>query len=202
MAAKSNPSTSSRRKFLKDIGTGVIGAYVVTPNVKLRGDSIKKDYIDALEGKVELSMTVNGKRVNRKIKPNITLTEFIRDELSLTGTKLVCNHGECGSCTVLLDDKAVYSCHILALDAADKKVLTIEGLMDGDDLSQIQQSFIDSDGLQCGFCTPGQIMSAYAIIKNNNNPSDEEILEGMSGNLCRCGAYPKIFDSVKRAVKK
>jgi aerobic-type carbon monoxide dehydrogenase small subunit (CoxS/CutS family) len=201
MAPESKPSGKSRRKFLKDIGTGVIGTYVITPNVKIRGESIKKEYTDALEGKIELSVEVNGKRIKRKIKPSITLAEFLREDLGLTGTKLVCNHGECGSCTVLLNDKPVYSCHMLALDADKKRVLTIEGLLSGEKLNQIQQSFIDNDGLQCGFCTPGQIMSAYAIIKNNTNPTDEDILKGMSGNLFRCGAYPKIIDSVKEAVK-
>lgn len=202
MAREKRPTGNSRRKFLKDIGTGVIGTYVVSPNLKLGGNPIKKQFDNAFRGKVEISLIVNRKNVTRSINPNTTLAEFLREELDLTGTKLVCNQGECGSCTVLLDNEPVYSCHILALDAANKQVLTIEGLLNEEKLSSLQQSFIDNDGLQCGFCTPGQIMSAYSILQKNNNPSNEEILEGMSGNLCRCGAYPKIFDSVKQAIEE
>ena len=138
----------------------------------------------------------------KKINPNKTLAEFLREDLDLTGTKLVCNQGECGSCTVLLDQKPVYSCHILALDAHQREVLTIEGLQEGDKYNDIQKSFVEHDGLQCGFCTPGQIMSAYGIHLNNPSANDTEIMEGLSGNLCRCGAYPKIFDSVKSIVSK
>ena len=113
----------------------------------------------------------------------------------------MCNHGECGACTVLLDGKAVYSCHLLALDAAGKEVVTIEGLMDGEKLHPIQEVFIEHDGLQCGFCTPGQIMSAQAIILENPSPGRKEIIKGMSGNLCRCAAYPNILKSAIAAAE-
>lgn len=200
MKKSDKPIDSSRRKFLKGVGTGIIGAYTITP--KLNAKNLPKEISDSIEGKVKLNLTINGKKIAKSIEPNKTLAEFIREDLNLTGTKLVCNQGECGSCTVLVDGNAIYSCHLLALDADGTEVITVEGLLKEDELNSLQQSFIDEDGLQCGFCTPGQIMSAYALLKHNINPSDEEIKKGMSGNLCRCGAYPKIFDSVKDAIKK
>ncbi len=202
MEKQDNPSNKSRRKFLKDVGTGIVGAYAIAPSIKPHAKNLSNDILDSIEGKIDLKIKVNNKSITAKIQPSKTLAEFLREDLELTGTKMVCNQGECGSCTVLLNGKPVYSCHMLALDAHDTEVLTIEGLMDGDELNPLQQSFIDEDGLQCGFCTPGQIMSAYAIVKENPNASDAEIKNGMSGNLCRCGAYPKIFDSVKAAISK
>ena len=201
MKKREDPSNKSRRKFLKDVGTGIVGAYAITPAIKPHAKKLSNDILDSMEGKVDLKFKVNNKSVAAKINPSKTLAEFLREDLELTGTKLVCNQGECGSCTVLVNGQPVYSCHMLALDAHNTEVLTIEGLLDGDELHPVQQSFIDHDGLQCGFCTPGQIISAYAIVKENPNATDEEIKMGMSGNLCRCGAYPKIFDSVKAAIK-
>ena len=201
MKKREDPSNKSRRKFLKDVGTGIVGAYAITPAIKPHAKNLSNDILDSMEGKVDLKFKVNNKSVAAKINPSKTLAEFLREDLELTGTKLVCNQGECGSCTVLVNGQPVYSCHMLALDAHNTEVLTIEGLLNGDELHPVQQSFIDHDGLQCGFCTPGQIISAYAIVKENPNATDEEIKKGMSGNLCRCGAYPKIFDSVKAAIK-
>ena len=201
MKKREDPSNKSRRKFLKDVGTGIVGAYAITPAIKPHAKKLSNDILDSMEGKVDLKFKVNNKSVAAKINPSKTLAEFLREDLELTGTKLVCNQGECGSCTVLVNGQPVYSCHMLALDAHNTEVLTIEGLLNGDELHPVQQSFIDHDGLQCGFCTPGQIISAYAIVKENPNATDEEIKKGMSGNLCRCGAYPKIFDYVKAAIK-
>ena len=164
MKKSDKPVDPSRRKFLKGVSAGIVGAYSITP--KLNAKNLPQDISDSIEGKVKLTLTVNGKKISKGIKPNTTLAEFIREELHLTGTKLVCNQGECGSCTVFMDGNAVYSCHLLALDADGTDVLTIEGLLDKDELHSIQQSFVDEDGLQCGFCTPGQIMSAYALLKN------------------------------------
>ena len=120
----------------------------------------------------------------------------------MSGTKIICNHGECGGCTVLLDDKAVYSCQMLALDVEGKAVTTVEGILKGGELALIQKAFVEKDGFQCGFCTPGQIMSAYALLKKNPNPSKEEVEKGMYGNICRCSAYPNIIDSVQAAAKQ
>lgn len=201
MKKKNEPANTSRRKFLKGVSTGIVGAYIVPPALKTKAQNISEEIIDSYEGKVKLSLKVNGKKYLKNIEPNLTLAEFIRDKLTLTGTKVVCNHGECGSCTVILNGEAVYSCHMLALDADGGEVITIEGLEQIKSGINLQKSFIENDGLQCGFCTPGQIMSAYALLSHNSNPTDEEIKKSMSGNLCRCGAYPKIFDSVKGAIK-
>jgi aerobic-type carbon monoxide dehydrogenase small subunit (CoxS/CutS family) len=127
--------------------------------------------------------------------------ELLRDHLELTGTKIGCNQGECGSCTVLVNGKAVYSCHILALDVAGKNVVTVEGLMKGEELHPVQEAFIEHDGLQCGYCTPGQIMAAQALLLKNPKPDKNEIIEGMSGNICRCAAYPNIIKSVVAAAE-
>ena len=151
MSDDSQPSDKSRRKFLKNIGTGIIGTYAVVPNISKRTDQITKELSDSLENKVEVSLTINSQKVTLKIDPNTTLAELLRENLKLTGTKIVCNQGECGSCTVLLDDKPIYACHLLAMDAHGKEILTIEGIMDGKGLNSMQQSFIDEDGLQCGF---------------------------------------------------
>jgi len=202
MKKSNQPSNPNRRKFLKGVGTGIAGAYLASPALETKAKNISNEILDSYEGKIDFSLTVNGQKYSRKIDPSKTLAEFIRDDLNLTGTKIVCNQGECGSCTVLLNGDAVYSCHMLALDADGGEVITVEGLESNDQLHPIQESFIEEDGLQCGFCTPGQIMSAYALLNKNSNPTDDEIKQGMAGNLCRCGAYPKIFDSVKAAIKK
>jgi xanthine dehydrogenase YagT iron-sulfur-binding subunit len=202
MKNKSKEDGISRRSFLNRMGTGIAGAYVLTPAMKTLPKEIQEDAKMISEGKVLLEITVNGKKIKSYIEPNTTLVEFLRNEMQLFGTKLVCNQGECGGCTVLLNNKAVYSCHILALDAAGKEVVTIEGLMKGEELHPIQQAFVDHDGLQCGFCTPGQIMAAQALLIKNPKPSSEQVLEGMSGNICRCSAYPNIMKSVLGAAEK
>jgi len=201
MKDKSKSNQFSRRKFLKGIGTGIAGTYVYTPGVEGITKKIEKETEDFIEGKQLLSLTVNDHRIKLMIKPQTTLAELLRNHLELTGTKISCNQGECGGCTVLIDGKAVYSCHILAFDVAGKNVVTVEGLMKGEELHPIQKAFVDHDGMQCGFCTPGQIMSAQALLIKNPKPGEEEIIDGMSGNLCRCAAYPNIIKSIVVAAE-
>ncbi|HGY54211.1 MAG TPA: (2Fe-2S)-binding protein [Caldithrix abyssi] len=193
----------SRRIFIKRLGTGVAGSGLALSQLSAAVSAGKDDDAGekAPKDQVLLQLTVNGKAVRLHIPASLTLAELLRDRLNLSGTKVVCNHGECGACTVLLDGKAVYSCHILALDAAGKEVLTVEGLLKGEELHPLQEAFVKEDGLQCGFCTPGQIMSAYALLKQKPHPTPDDIREGMAGNLCRCGAYPKIAQSVLAAAK-
>jgi aerobic-type carbon monoxide dehydrogenase small subunit (CoxS/CutS family) len=131
-----------------------------------------------------------------EVEPRETLLHVLRDRLKLTGTKKVCDRGECGGCTVLLDGAPVYACHFLAIRADGKKITTIEGLAEGKKLHPVQEAFIAKDGFQCGFCTPGFIMSSVALLNANPVPSLEEIKAGLSGNLCRCGNYSKIYESV------
>jgi aerobic-type carbon monoxide dehydrogenase small subunit (CoxS/CutS family) len=149
----------------------------------------------------EISITVNGKFYQLSILPWRTLLEVIREDLGLTGTKEGCSLGECGACTVIMDGRAVNSCLVLATEADGKQITTIEGLAEGDRLHPIQQAFIDHGGLQCGFCTPGMIMSAKALLDGNPTPSEEEIRRGIAGNLCRCTGYTKIIESIKAAAE-
>ena len=201
MNDKSKPKTFSRRNFLKGVGSGVVGSYMVVPGLSNISKKIIEETENEGNGKERLALKVNGKKVSVLVEPRTTLIEVLRDRLKLTGTKLVCNQGECGGCTVLLDGKAVYSCHLLALDAAGKEVTTIEGLLTGEKLHPIQEAFVEHDGLQCGFCTPGQIMAAQALLLKNSKPTREEVLDGMSGNICRCAAYPNIIKSVIAAAE-
>ena len=201
MNDKSKPKTFSRRNFLKGVGSGVVGSYMVVPGLSNISKKIIEETENEGNGKERLALKVNGKKVSVLVEPRTTLIEVLRDRLKLTGTKLVCNQGECGGCTVLLDGKAVYSCHLLALDVAGKEVTTIEGLLTGEKLHPIQEAFVEHDGLQCGFCTPGQIMAAQALLLKNPKPTREEVLDGMSGNICRCAAYPNIIKSVIAAAE-
>lgn len=201
MKDKSKPDGISRRKFIKGFGGGVVGSTVLVHSLPAVSEEMEKA-AERHEGKQLLSCKVNGQPVKILVEPRTTLAEVLRDSLQLTGTKIVCNQGECGGCTVLLNGKAVYSCHLLALHAEGKEVTTIEGLMTGEELHPIQEAFVEKDGLQCGFCTPGQVMAANALLLKNPRPTREEVQEGMSGNLCRCAAYPNIVNSVLAAAEK
>jgi xanthine dehydrogenase YagT iron-sulfur-binding subunit len=157
--------------------------------------------LQAVEASVfPVTIRVNGTEYETSLDPRITLLDYLRERLHLTGTKKGCNFGECGACTIHLDGRRVNACMVLAVQADGREVTTIEGLAKGAELHPVQQAFIDCDGFQCGFCTPGQIMSAVALIEEGHARSDSEIREWMSGNLCRCSAYPQIVDAVKAAA--
>ncbi len=148
-----------------------------------------------------MRMIVNGAEHDVVAPGHETLLTTLRDRLDLTGTKLVCGRGECGACTVLIDNVSVYSCLTLTAACADRAITTVEGLADGDTLHRVQQAFIEHDALQCGFCTPGQIIAAVALLGENPNPTEADVRRGMSGNLCRCGTYPKIVRAVLAAAE-
>jgi xanthine dehydrogenase YagT iron-sulfur-binding subunit len=149
---------------------------------------------------VEIDLTVNGQHVRLAVDPRVTLLDLLREGLGLTGTKKGCDQGQCGACTVLVDGRRILSCLALAA-TVDGEVTTIEGLSkDGEALHPMQQAFVECDALQCGYCTPGQIMSAIGCVTEGHAGSDDEIREYMSGNLCRCAAYPKIVEAVKLAA--
>jgi len=148
-----------------------------------------------------VKMTVNGVAFEVKVEPHKTLLQVLRGDLGLTGTKYCCGTGECGACTVLIDGKPVLSCLTLAVLADGKNILTIEGLARDGRLHPIQQAFVERGSIQCGFCTPGMIMSAKALLDSNPNPGREEIKEALSGNLCRCTGYTKIIEAVEEAAK-
>jgi carbon-monoxide dehydrogenase small subunit len=149
----------------------------------------------------EIKLTVNNQPYRLSVLPWRTLLEVIREDLGLTGTKEGCGLGECGACTVLMDGLAVNSCLVLATEADGREITTIEGLAQGNKLHPIQQAFVEHGGLQCGFCTPGMILSAKALLDQNPTPSEEEIKQGISGNLCRCTGYTKIIESIRAAAE-
>jgi aerobic-type carbon monoxide dehydrogenase small subunit (CoxS/CutS family) len=151
--------------------------------------------------KVPVTLNVNGRRQTIEVEPRRTLVEALRVDLGLTGTKLVCDMGNCGACTVLVDGVAVYSCLTLAIDCAGKSISTVEGLSAGGTLDRLQQAFVEHDALQCGFCTPGQLMAAHALLRRNPHPTEDEVVAEMSGNLCRCGAYRGIVKAVLAAAE-
>jgi aerobic carbon-monoxide dehydrogenase small subunit len=146
--------------------------------------------------KQEIELKVNGERLTLYVEHHRTLLEVLRENLGLTGTKEICNKGDCGSCTVLMDGKPVLSCLSLAIEAQGREILTIEGLANGYELHPIQKSFVDHGAIQCGFCTPGFMMSAKALLDRNPNPTEDEIKEGISNNICRCTGYVKIVEAI------
>ena len=147
-----------------------------------------------------IDVTVNGKSVSAAAEPSASLLEFLRDTLNYKGTKLCCNTGECGACTVLFNGKPVNSCVVLAADAADAQIVTVEGLADGENLHPVQQAFIDTGAVQCGYCTPGFIISVKALLDRSKHPTPVEIEEAVSGNICRCTGYAKIVDAIQLAA--
>ena len=193
----------SRRTFLKGMGSGFISTSAISTGLlnKEAVAAILEPETERISEPQMIQLHINGKKHTVQVEPRSTLLGVLRDGLDLTGTKEVCDRGQCGACTVMLDGKTVLSCMILAVDARGKKITTVEGLADGQNLSPVQQAFAEKDALMCGFCTPGLVMSATALLHNNPNPNLDEIKEGLSGNLCRCGTYPKVFEAV-RNVKK
>lgn len=143
-----------------------------------------------------IQLNVNGELYEVAVQEHRTLAEVLREELDLTGTKEACNQGDCGSCTVILDGKTVSSCLTLAVEAEGREIRTIEGIADGEALSPLQQSFIDHGAIQCGFCTPGMVMSATALLEENPDPTEDEVRMGIAGNICRCTGYTKIVEAV------
>jgi carbon-monoxide dehydrogenase small subunit len=148
-----------------------------------------------------VTLNVNGREYQVEVQPHETLGKVLNRDLGLTGVRLSCEEGECGSCTVLMDGEPVNSCMVLAMQAEGKEILTIEGLGTAEDLHPIQQAYVDEHGFQCGFCTPGFILSTKSLLDTNPNPEPTEIAEGLSGHICRCGSYPKIIRSVQRAAE-
>ncbi len=149
-----------------------------------------------------ITLTVNGEPYEALVKPNSTLLDVLRDQLELTGTKRGCDTGDCGSCTVIMDGRPVNACLVLALKADGKEITTIEGLAEGTKLHPIQEAFVEYGAIQCGFCTPGMVLSAKALLDRNPKPSEEEIKTGIAGNLCRCTGYIKIVEAIQAASQK
>jgi xanthine dehydrogenase YagT iron-sulfur-binding subunit len=191
----------ARRNFLKQ--TSAITALAFAPSVvtKAAEKNMDEKAAEFFEQKT-LNLEVNGKMHQLSVEPRSTLLDVLRENLHLTGSKKGCDFGQCGACTVHVDGRRVLSCLSLAVMQNGKKVTTIEGLQNGDQLHPMQEAFIKHDGFQCGYCTPGQIMSAVACVHEGHATTDHDIREFMSGNICRCGAYPNIVDAIKEVAKK
>lgn len=182
-----------RREFLKK--TTVMAAMAgLSPVIVRAGEQDEK--IAAYFEKMPLELEINGKPYQLEVEPRVTLLDLLREQLGLTGTKKGCDHGQCGCCTVHVDGHRINACLSLAVMNQGKKVTTIEGLAQGDQLHPMQEAFLKHDGFQCGYCTPGQIMSAICCIREGHAGSAAEVREYMSGNICRCGAYPNIIDAI------
>ena len=192
------PNDGSRRSFMKQAG-GMLGLALAPPLIS------QAERLTALSKKVAgvspVQLKVNGTVRTLQIEPRVTLLDALREYLDLTGSKKGCDHGQCGACTVLVDGRRVNSCLTLAVMSQGKEITTIEGLAKGEELHPVQAAFLKHDGFQCGYCTPGQIMSAVACIKEGHAGSPAEVREWMSGNLCRCSAYPNITAAVLEAAK-
>ncbi|WP_342646622.1 (2Fe-2S)-binding protein [Mucilaginibacter sp. CSA2-8R] len=190
------PKDNPRRDFLKK--SSLLTAVALTPAVAVKAaENHLDEKVAAAFEKLSLDVTVNGTAHNLSVEPRVTLLDLLREQLHLTGTKKGCDYGQCGACTVHVDGHRVNSCLTLAMMVDGKKVTTIEGLAKGDELHPMQEAFIKHDGFQCGYCTPGQIMSAVACIREGHANSETEIREYMSGNICRCGAYPNIVNAIQ-----
>jgi len=194
--------TFTRRKFLQGFGGGALSAAVVPKLLAQDVVSLRlKEGTVPLYSKKQITLTVNGNKFSLVVEPRETLLHLLRDRLNLTGTKRTCDRGECGGCTVLVDGNPTYSCLYLAIRADGKKITTVEGLATEKKLHSVQQAFIDKDAYQCGFCSPGFIMSSVALLNKNKNPTLAEIKTALSGNICRCGNYLKIYQAVSAASK-
>lgn len=188
----------SRRDFLK-----ISGVSAAVPLVSQMGSFALSETEVATQGpgKVPVSLNVNGKKLSASLEPRVTLLDALRDQFELTGAKRVCDRGTCGACTVLMDNKTVYSCSVLAIDAQNHQIITVEGLGEPGHLHPIQQAFIDNDAQQCGFCTPGFVMATKAFLDQHPNPTQEQIKHGLGGNFCRCGTYAGMRMAVMQAAK-
>jgi len=186
----------TRRQFIKSIGTA---AAVTVVAGRVTASEEKEDMVLPAEKLSKITLTINGRRHRLAVEPRWSLLYVLRERLGLTGTKVGCERGECGACTVLIDGIPRYACMTLAVEAQGASITTLEGLMNGDELGPVQQAFLEEDAFQCGYCTPGQVMAAEGLLRTNPRPSLDEIRKGMSGNLCRCGAYTHIFKAVSKA---
>ncbi len=201
MSKRKKPSAQTgitRRSFLKGAGVAAAGSAVLDSGL-LAHAAIPPRV--AGPGATAITLNVNGTAQRLTVEPRTTLADLLRDDLHLTGTKVVCDRGSCSACTVLLDGVPVNSCMIFALDVGTRKIRTIEGLGDPEHLHPVQAAFVEHDGMQCGYCTPGMVMSCAALLERNPDPKPEDVQQAISGNICRCGTYPKVVEATLAAVR-
>jgi xanthine dehydrogenase YagT iron-sulfur-binding subunit len=196
---KDDSSGVSRRDFLKISTISAASVPILgTKMVQAAGVPVKVYG----PGKVPVELAINGQKHTLQLEPRVTLLDAMRDQLEITGAKRVCDRAECGACTVILDNKPIYACSILAIEAQGKAITTVEAFMQGDNLDPIQQAFVDNDASQCGFCTSGFIVAFKAVLGKHPNASPEEIRHGLSGNVCRCGTYHGIHLAIAQIAQK
>ncbi len=188
----------SRRGFLTSVGTGALS--VAAASKLAAQPPTPTEVLDALEMS-KITLRINGRSKEVLVEPRWSLAFVLRETLGMTGTKIGCDRGECGACTVLIDGVPRYACLTLAVEAEGAEIVTVEGLMNGEEIGPVQQAFVEHDAYQCGYCTSGQIMAAEGLLRVNPEPSLAEIQQNMSGNLCRCGTYAHIFAATQRAVQ-
>jgi aerobic-type carbon monoxide dehydrogenase small subunit (CoxS/CutS family) len=190
----------SRRSFLKTFGTSA--AVAATAQVEAVAKELEKANAEKVVGPdaVPITLQVNGNPLKLWVEPRVTLLEALRDYSTLTGAKDVCDRASCGACTVLVDGKPVYSCSMLALEAQGRAITTIEGLAPVGTLTKVQEAFVDKDALMCGYCTPGFVISVTALLKENPHPTADQVKHACSGNLCRCGTYPRVMQAALKAA--
>jgi len=187
----------SRRNFLKTAGVGSLATAVTTVGVAEVGAQSGPAAIGP--GDVPVTLTVNGKRLDLRNEPRVTLLNALRNRADLTGNKRVCDRGACGACTMIVDGRTVYSCSTLAIEVQGKQVRTVDGLANGATLHPVQQAFVDTDGLMCGFCTPGFVMATVALLERTPNPTLAQAKKGLDGNICRCGTFVRIMEAALKA---
>jgi xanthine dehydrogenase YagT iron-sulfur-binding subunit len=196
----------SRRRFLKGVGVAGAGAALADHLLatETKAETVEPQKGGApVKGELELTLDVNGQKRTVRVEPRTTLLNSLRNHADppITGPKLVCDMGTCGGCTVLLNGKPVYSCLVLGVDAVGKKITTVEGLGNPENMNSVQSAFVDKDALMCGFCTPGFVTTISAYLKQNPNPTLEQVRESCKGNFCRCGTYPRVFEAALAAAK-
>jgi xanthine dehydrogenase YagT iron-sulfur-binding subunit len=194
MAKKDQSGTEdvSRRDFFKTVGVGALASSVISA-VEAEAQATAPRALGP--GAVPITLTINGRAQSLQVEPRMTLLDAVRNKLDYTGTKRVCDRGSCGACTMIVDGRAIYACSTLAIDSQGKQVRTIEGLAQGTVLHPVQQAFCDTDGLMCGFCTPGFVMAAVALLEKIPNPTPEQARKGLDGNICRCGTYVGVLEA-------
>jgi aerobic-type carbon monoxide dehydrogenase small subunit (CoxS/CutS family) len=199
------PALVSRRRFLAGTGIGAAAGAVLEACKPAEGPGAAVGARPAAvvgPGRVPVTLVVNGQQRRVEIEPRVTLAEALRLELGLTGTKIVCDRGACSACTVWLDGVPVNSCMTFAIEAADRAITTVEGLARGGELHPVQRAFVEHDAAQCGFCTPGMVMSCAALLARTPSPTLDDVRAAVSGNLCRCGTYPKVFEATLAAARR
>jgi xanthine dehydrogenase YagT iron-sulfur-binding subunit len=197
---KPGPIGVSRRDFLKSTGVGGLATAVTATGAS--EVQAQTGPVSIGPGEVPITLTVNGRRMDLRVEPRVTLLDALRNRADLTGNKRVCDRGSCGACTMMVDGRAVYSCSTLAVDVQGKQIRTVEGLAAAGAMNAVQQAFCDADALMCGFCTPGFIVAATALLERTPNPTPEQIRRGLDGNICRCGTFVRIMEATVAAAAK